>query len=161
MGVRRNANPSPTNRLRKKPERVFKSRKAGGMTKAEDALVEQFVKDQPSEVTHGQEIALAHVLKRSVTAIRNSIERARDKFSESAEQYVDTHLTATKNALADGDYETATKASQWAMEHLSSEGVRVIERAAKDTGPKVFVAVKIGGLDTPAPAVTIDAPDKL
>lgn len=154
---------SPLNKRRyiKKPKRVFGNKRGGSVTKAEKTLVEQYVRDMPREITNGQIMQLANVMGRSTTLVRKIVEGARTKFAESAELYVDAHLQATQGALRSEDYETAAKASQWAMENLAAEGVRVIDRVEKNVGTKVMVGIRLGGLDTvkPAIAVSTDEPD--
>jgi hypothetical protein len=125
--------------------------------KLDQAIVTQLVKKSDRPITERQIEAAAELTGRKTIAIKIMIERAREKFARAAEQYVDTHLDATTQALAAGDFETATKASQWAMSNLAAEGARVIDRPddTQSSGPKVLIGIKLGGLgpDTRAAAV--------
>lgn len=155
--------PSSTTPLETKPTKVFRpkrSRRAGVPSKDEQALVKQFVKDQPAEVTPGQISQLAKLLRRSEGTVKGMIERARADFASAAQTYVDTHLLATTGALDKGDFETAGKLSQWALENLGAEGVRIVEKKGNSeapSGPRVVVGIQLGGLGKLPSTVTLPA----
>jgi len=94
--------------------------------------------------------------------VRKLVEEAKESFVESAVDYVRIHKQATDAALASGTVaglEVAVGASQWAMENLSAEGARIIDRAAGkgSGGPVINVGVKIGGMnEQPAIGVTVN-----
>jgi hypothetical protein len=155
---------------RKPPERVFepKSKRGGAVTKTEQQLVSQFVRDQPREVTTSQVNSLAKVLRRSREVVRGMIEQAREEFQSEASFYVKAHKQSVEKALnvltKDGEHDAraldvAARGSQWALENLSAEGQRVIDKPSAgkgETGPRILVGIQLGGLNTPE-AVTIDA----
>lgn len=150
------------------PTKIFtvKKKRHGRVMPAEQALVTQFVKDQPHEVTEKQVTALSTVLGRSKDLVKSMVVRAREEFNASAEFYVNAHKQTVERALnvtnKEGEHDAkaldvAAKATQWAMENLSAEGQRVVDKptAGKgDTGPRIVVAVQVGGLNTPAVEVS-------
>jgi hypothetical protein len=142
------------------PKAVFRPyRRGGNITEAEERVVAQFLRDQPRELTSAQVTQLGKFLRRTPQTTRTIIERARDRFAEAAEDYVEAHITATQQALAEGEFDVAARASQWAMEHLASEGVRVVEKAeAVSTQPKVMIGINLGGIGRVEPvAIPADA----
>lgn len=137
------------------PEKVFNpGRRPGSVTEAEQSLVTQFVRDQPREVTTGQVQALAKVLRRTPAAVREMVERAREEFQAGAEFYVNAHKQAVGLAVANGDaksLDAAMRGAAWALENLSAEGVRVVDKQKESggpSGPRIMVNVGIGGLNT-------------
>lgn len=129
-----------------KPVKVFK--RGGTTTKQEKEFVAQFLQDQPKELTTSQVTSLSKVLRRSKDAVRNMVEEARDNFAESAGFYVNVHKEATRGALATEDYEQALKGSQWAIEHLGMEGIRIIDKAStQPSGNKIMIGIRVGGVD--------------
>lgn len=149
------------------PPRVFaprKSKRTGSFSKVEKALVAQFVADQPTEVTPAQVSGLARTLRRSKDAIRKMVEDAKENLQASVDEYREIHLQATRDAAAAdsvGGKEVAIKASQWAMENIAADGVRVVEKAKMEapTGPRILVAVRVGGVDQQPETTTIALPD--
>lgn len=132
---------------------IKKAKRLGPATKAEKEFVTGLILDQPQEITPAQERALATVLRRPRDTVKRIIEEARDSFVESAGRYVDIHRQVTEAGLRDGTpkgLEVAAKGAQWAIEHISSEGVRIIDKAvAESTGTKIMIGVKIGGMVEP------------
>lgn len=134
-------------------------RRTGGPSVAEQNLVTALVLDSPTEVKPSQVTALAKALRRSPAAIKGMIEKAQLSFREKAERYVDIHITATERALENGSIaglEVAQKGSQWALERMSGEGVRVIEPKPGQgeggpAGPRVLIGIQLGGLDATKP----------
>lgn len=132
------------------PPKVFKRK--GGITDAEKNLVSQFVLDQPGELKPSQVTALAKTLNRSKEAVTRLIEEARENFLENANRYIEIHRCAVEDALADGTpkgLEQARLGAEWAIEHMSSGGVRIIEtpeKAGTGSGVQILVGVRIGGL---------------
>ena len=83
--------------------------------------------------------------------LRKFIKDAREKFLRHAERYVDIHLHATQAALSSGEFETAGRMSQWAMEAFSEEEDRVVYKESKTAlvqlqQPKVIVSVPLGNI---------------
>lgn len=134
----------------KKPHKVFK--RSGGITGAEKTFIAQFVADQPAEITPAQVTGLARTLRRSKEAIKNVIAEAREDFESDAKRYVEIHKTAVELALANGDsksLEVAAKGARWAMENISSEGVRIVDKVVGGgpTGPKILIGINLGGVN--------------
>lgn len=151
------------------PDKVFSPKthkRAGVITKTEQALVTQFVKDQPRDVTPQQVTALSKVLRRSKEAVKAMVEQAREEFAVSADFYVKSHKQSVERALAvttkDGEHDpkaldVAARASQWALENLSAEGQRVVDAktASKgDGGTKIMINIPFGGMNAP-PTVNV------
>ena len=139
-----------------KPRKHFK--RGGSVTSREKELVAQFVMDQPAEVTPTQERALARVLRRSPAVIKTLVAEARENFVAGAGRYVEVHMQATEQALANGDpksLEVAARSAQWALTNISAEGERIVEKPeASGGGPRVMVGIKFGGANTEQ--VTVD-----
>ncbi len=137
-------------KTRKAPaKKQFK--RSGALTEPEKDLVTRFIADQPGEITPKQQQALATVLRRSPDAVKTLLQTAKDRFVERAGDYVDVHMQATREALATQDYDTAVKASQWAITNISSEGERIIEKeTVQSVMPRVVIGVNLGGLDLKA-----------
>lgn len=150
------------------PPKIFepKSKRGGSISKVEQNLIAQFVRDQPREVTTSQVTSLAKVLRRSKEVVKAAIEQARENFASEADFYVKSHKQSVERALAiqtkDGEHDpkaldVAARASQWALENLSAEGQRVVDKPSAgkgDMGPKIMVGINLGGLNTPSSAVT-------
>lgn len=128
-------------------------KRTGKPSKAEKALVAEFVADQPLAVSEGQVTALAKVLRRSTDDAKKLIEDAKDVLINNTKRYATIHMQATEDALAEGSaksLDVATKAAQWALENIAEGGVRAVEATVKaESGTKVFVGIKFGGLNTP------------
>lgn len=131
-----------------------KAHRAGTISRAEKKIVAAFVADQPAEVTPGQTQALSRLLRRSLDETKSLIAEARETFVSSASDYVNIHKQATQEALANGTpkgLEQALRGSQWALENIGEGGVRVVDRAAEGQGgTKVYIGLKIGGIDEKA-----------
>jgi hypothetical protein len=152
------------------PDKVFepKSKRGGSVSDAEQALVTQFVLDQPREVTTAQVTALSRVLRRTKEAVKEMVVRAREDFSASADFYVKSHKTSVERALnvtnREGEHDpkaldVAARASQWALENLSAEGQRIVDKPSAgkgDMGPRIMVGINIGGLNTKPAAEVIE-----
>lgn len=137
-------------------------KRSGGLTEPEKALITAVVLDQPGEMRPAQVTHLAKALRRSTEVVKQVIEGAQDKFRENADFYVQSHRDAVADALANGDAKSlgvAAAASQWAIERISAEGTRIIEKSNAESGnhgPRVMIGIQVGGLDaTKAPAVTV------
>ena len=137
-----------------------KFKRSGSITDAEQALIDRFVADQPREISTDQVKALAKVLRRRPSTVADCIQRARENFVSVAEGYVEVHQLAVEGALNRRDFDTAAKHAEWALEHLSQEGQRVVDRDVVEThAPKILIGVNLGGLGLPAttePAITAE-----
>jgi hypothetical protein len=154
------------------PPKIFepKSKRGGAISKAEKHLIAQFVRDQPREVTTTQVNSLAKVLRRSKDAVKQMVVEARENFAAEADFYVTSHKKSVERALnvtnKEGEYDAkaldvAARASQWALENLSAEGQRVVDKPSAgkgDSGPRIMVGVSIGGLNTPAVVTAVETP---
>lgn len=81
-------------------------------------------------------------------SLKQLIRKAREKFAENAGLYVDMHRGAVSAALETGEFETAIKAAQWAMENLGEDEERIIQKPMERTaeGPRVLIGVQVGGM---------------
>ena len=153
----------PTHAILDKPRKKIFTKRQGSPTKAEKELVAQFVMDQPGGITPRQTTSLARVLRRSKELTKQMIEDARENFVESAGRYVDIHKQATEAALANGDaksLEVAVRGSQWALENLSEEGVRIVDKASSEsTGTKIMVGIQVGGIQHPDTVIQVKTPE--
>ena len=131
---------------RPKQKRV---KRFGKPTKDDKAIVAAIVMQTPQAVTERQVTGMALALNRSREMIKRLVGDARADLAANAGMYVAAHREATEKALADGSVaglEVAAKASQWAMEKIAAEGVRVIDRDKQEsTGTRVMVGIKLGG----------------
>jgi hypothetical protein len=131
---------------------IFKptaTKRTGAVTEPEKVLVKQFVLDHPGPLQPKQVKALATLTRRSVAQMQAVIEEAAVEFAEAAKDYVWIHKQATSDAYATGDFETAVKASQWAIEKIGKGNVRVIEPAkgnAGEGGTKILIGIRLGGM---------------
>lgn len=118
-------------------------------TSAERQLVGKLVRDIPHEITPAQIGALSTLLERPPEKIREMVAEARRTFVMNANRYVDIHKQGAERALEAGDYETATRASQWALTNIAVEGQRIVDRAEEGgtAQPKVLIGIKLGGLE--------------
>lgn len=117
---------------------------------ADKDLIANLVLQQGGELSATQIRALALATKHTRAAIKRLIETARDDFVASAGRYVEIHKQATEGALAEGDHEQALKGSQWAMEKISGEGVRIVEKENTNaTGSRIMIGIRVGGIDDP------------
>lgn len=135
-----------------KPKVFHPGKRGGATTHAEQSIVAQFVADQTKEVTETQVAALSRLMRRSKDVIRKLIEKAREDFQESAGFYVSAHKQAVAAALANGDaksLDAGIKGAQWAIENVSAEGVRIVDKKAAEgpTGPRIMVNIAMGGMN--------------
>ena len=138
--------------LAKRTEAVRVSQKAAVQALAEEAFGE-------GGLTPAREQALAQVLlgpeggKLSLNnpqALKRHINKAREKFLQLADRYVDTHFKAVNGALASGEFETAARHAEWAMENLGDGPDRLVEPAPRTVNQPaptpILVGVNLGGL---------------
>jgi hypothetical protein len=134
--------------LHPKKHKTYK--RSGTPTKADKVLVAQFVANNAGDVSPVQERALAKVMRRSNELTKQLIDEAREKFLIRAGRYVDIHMETTEKALAigsDKSLEVAARASQWALEHISEDGARIVERDKTESdGSKIMIGVQIAGM---------------
>lgn len=136
------------------PEKV---KRYGTLTEAEKTLVQQFVADQPQELSPQRIQALSIAMDRRPEAIRGAIAEARSKFVENQKRYVNLHMTATEMALETGDYDAAAKHAEWALSHAKDEDGSKIADSGDDDGknervgiaPAIMIGVQLGGVKVP------------
>jgi hypothetical protein len=104
--------------------------------------------------------------KQFFTKIKAAREVLRDKADKILEEYLDT----IQKAKDMGDYQTATKALQWLIEHMPEDehGQRMIDAHVDKTkvdsrpsAPSVQIGIQLGGVGLPAatkelPEVTVE-----
>ncbi len=139
-------------------------KRTGPLAKEEYDLVAQFVTDQPN-ATPQQTNDLAAAIRRTPAAVKKMIEVARDNFASKAERYVDIHAAATEAALASGTatgLDTAMRGAQWAIERMTADGVRVIDKPAGGGagGAKILIGIQVGGIGTPVTAIAVPTEDE-
>jgi hypothetical protein len=125
-------------------------KKRGEVTEPEKALIKQLVLDNPGPLTKTQTAALAKVTRRTVEQVQAVIEEAAVEFAESAKDYVWLHKQAASDAYATGDFETAVKAAQWAIEKMGKGKARIVENVKTPTGEggtKIMIGIKLGGMN--------------
>ena|ERR1700674_3152186 len=128
-------------------------RRKSPLTPEEKGIIDQVILDSPGGLATSQERGLSQALCRPLAALKPYIEEAREKFVKRAPRYTDIHIAAAEKALANGDaksLEVATRASAWALENISTENERVIERPTiGPVGQKIMIGIKVGGVDAP------------
>ena len=84
----------------------------------------------------------------------SKVKEARELLQSQARVYLRLHKRNIKEAMLDGDHETAAKAIQWALEHVTdddgstpiSPSVDIPRPSAGNMGPIINVGFQIGGL---------------
>lgn len=133
--------PIPTNRL-------------GAVTPKEKQIIELVLQDQPQDVSAEQVDQLSKLLRRNPQTIKALVQKARDTFSNNAPLYIEVHAKSVQSAYMNGDFDTAAKHAEWAMENIENEGVSIIEAASKssrDNSPKVLINIPLGGITPTQP----------
>lgn len=144
-------------RLKKFPSIALANRplpvqRHGTIMPEERQIIELMLRDQPQELSSEQITALSSLLRRNEKTVRNLVLKARDRFTENGTFYVEAHAKAVGAALASGEFDTAAKHAEWAIENLEMEGGRIIDREVKGAGsnvPQVMIGVNLGGVPTP------------
>lgn len=142
----------------KQPRRKFR------LSPAEKDIIAEVVQKSETPITTEQVKGLALTLNRRKETIKKAIEAAREDFAESAGEYVRAHKEVVTRGLEDGSVkglEQARLGAEWAMENMSLEGSRVIDKPTKEgSGVQVFVGVKIGGMKDPETPVEVVTGEK-
>lgn len=132
------------------------------------AIIQNLVDRKRGVITVKDVTALAKVTGEKKLTVLRILEEAKEKFSGAAVEYVDIHKQATQAALANGDAKSlavATAASQWAIEKISSDGKRIIDREVVQSGnqgTKIMIGIQLGGKNPtyidadPTPSVTTE-----
>lgn len=87
------------------------------------------------------------------------VTEARNFLRDKAKELLELQIKLIIEAAASGEYESATKANQWLIEHLPAgdDGVRVIDTSASKPkelgeggkqGPTINVGIAFGGLQS-------------
>ena len=82
--------------------------------------------------------------------LRHLVRKAREKFTEKAESYMDEHLASVKGAREAGQFDVAARHAEWALDAFGDQEERLIERVAPTAAPtggsSVMVGVNLGGM---------------
>lgn len=139
-----------------------RSLRPGGVSKTERTLIQQAVANSAQALSPEQVKALAVITRRTPATIRSIVADARMDLAEAAKDYVEIHKQATEQALANGDaksLEVARKGAAWAITNISVDGQRIVEKPnTEPSGTRIFVGIRVGGLDTSvlAPQMTAE-----
>jgi len=130
-----------------------RNNRKGPITMHERDAVAAIVMDFPGPLSATQEQALGVTLRRTPAAVKLLIEEAREKFASKAGRYVEIHAEATEAALKTGSvagFDTALRSSQWAIERMSQDGARIVDKAtAQEGGQKIVIGIQMGGITPP------------
>lgn len=83
------------------------------------------------------------------------VKEAREVLKEKALELVELQMTIIKEAIANGNFEAASKATQWLIEHMPNEdGERLIDSSAAKpkelegtrSGPAIQIGIALGGI---------------
>lgn len=136
------------------PVRLTKS--GSSITAAERDIIQRVVEQQPNTaLTERQVTGLAHALRRKPDTVKAVIEDARHELAMRTPRYMDVHMQATEGALRKEDFDTAGKLAQWALENVSEDGQRVVEKGqgVPGSGVQVMIGLNLPGM--PQPTLTI------
>lgn len=126
---------------------------------AERDLIAALVLEQPSGLDDRQIRNLSLAMRRTKDDIKAIIEDARDTFAGHAGRYVEIHKQSAEKALKKGDaksLEVAARSAQWAIERMSADGVRIVDKPEVQAGgAKILVGIRVGGIDEPVTTVTV------
>lgn len=126
----------------------------GRFSKFEQDLVEGIVLNTPGGPSSAEVTALARVLRRPKSQVKEAVENAREMLAESAGEYAAIHKAAVMSAYDRGDNETALKGSQWALTNISHEGSRIIDKPTGEAaGTKVMIGIQMGSM---TPSVKVE-----
>lgn len=153
----------PKKRYRRKHVRAIsdlerRPAKRGSLTHRENFVIDAIVRESPGELLPAQIEATAIALNRRPATIADALEKARAKLQDQAEKYVDIHLQAVEDALADRDQDTARKGAEWYLEKISArdssgKSTRIIEASsAESSAPSVRIGIALGGLPIAPPS---------
>lgn len=139
------------------------AKRPGRVTKDEKAVVKAIVRQAGGDLPLDRTKALAKVFNRPVGAVKAMVTRAKDNLAADAEFYVDTHRDAVETALEHGKatsndkmLEVARKGSEWALEHTSGDGKRIIDQpSSAPQGTRIMIGVKLSNT-TLQPEMAID-----
>jgi hypothetical protein len=141
-----------------KPKTKRKYHRSGTPTKTEKKIAEKLIEDAKGLITPQQEKALARVFNRPVGTVKKILTDARANLQKDAEFYVNAHRQSVEDALATNQVDVARKGAAWAIERISGEGKRLVDKP--DAGPaspvNVMVGVRLGNV-TMQPEVTLNA----
>jgi hypothetical protein len=115
----------------------------------EEGLTPQVI-DTLSRVVLGPE-AVGQLTITKPGQLRVFLARAKRKFTSLAENYVNLHHQSVVGAYSAGEYDTAARHAEWALEALGDKEERVIEPAPKQVqaAPQmapIMVGVNLGGV---------------
>jgi predicted component of type VI protein secretion system len=108
--------------------------KKGPLTKQEKTMLQAV--DPRADVAETAR-TLAPILERTPEALRKAIRDARELLVSRSSQYVELHQEAAARAAKRGD----ARPAQWALEHVSMAGERIVEPAPQAAAVNVGVQV--------------------
>lgn len=126
-------------------------RKPGKLTDAERSTIAGIVNAQ-AIISTDQVQALAIGMNRSIDTIKRAIVNARLTLQQNAQAYVDLHLQTAQSALADRDYDTARKASEYAIDRIAARDEngsieRIVDHAIETPqAPRVHIGIALAGI---------------
>lgn len=115
---------------------------------AANALVATVVASSPhGHVSQEKFRALQRLTKRTPQQLMGLIAAAKRAGIGHLPDYAKIHFEATKKAEAAGQFDTAQKGAQWAMEHYGENGQKVVETTPeKGAGAKLQIGIKVGNI---------------
>lgn len=154
MGARHVVRPKPDAELAARVRVNTARREAKRAAEARKVVEATMLAKGSADLTMRETAGIASTVHISKERLKEIIIQARETFLQAAPLYVQGHLDAMNQALANGDpksLEVATRAAQWGMENLGFEGERIVDKektAPSDGGPTIFIGIKLGGSNT-------------
>lgn len=146
-----------------KPKKKRTYKRPGKTTKDEKEVIKAVVRQTGGDVPLDKTMALAKVFNRPVSTIKKQIQTAKENLAADAGFYVDAHRDVVETALEVGKatfndklLETARKGAAWAIENISGEGKRLVEK--QESGPqgtRIMIGVRLSNM-TAQPQSVID-----
>lgn len=146
-----------------KPATKKRYKRSGKTTKDEKEVVKAVVRQAGGDLPLDRTIALAKAFNRPVGTVKAMITRAKENLAADAEFYVDTHRQVVQDAADVGRatyndklLEVARKGSEWALEHTSGDGKRIVDQpSSQSSGTRIMIGVKLSNT-TIQPQTAID-----
>lgn len=114
------------------------------------AMIQTFMKNLPREMTIEEVKVLGKLFTKHPDALRLAMEAARNAFLANAEIYIEKHRDSVRAAYAAGDYDTAARHAEWAIERLGTKQGMLLEQPSAQTnsgnGPRILIGVNMGGI---------------
>lgn len=148
---------------RTKPTTKKRYKRSGKTTKDEKEVVKAVVRQAGGDLPLDRTRALAKAFNRPVNTVKAMITRAKENLAADAEFYVDTHRDVVQHAADAGKatyndklLEVARKGAEWALEHTSGDGKRIVDQpSSAPQGTRIMIGVKLSNT-TIQPEAVID-----